>query len=263
MLAYASYWDASVHPDPKKTVVAGAAGPVWVWEKCEIDWRLALAKFDVPYLHMREFIYHVGPYSAACWKSEGRRAGFLAQLATIVGTATMVGIARLVSQTVFDKANEKYELDARFNPYVVCALECALRAQGHIRKLYSDDAPIHYIFEQGDIGKGKLIEEMKKRGLPEPIFRYSKPVAGKPEIKPTVQLQMCDFIAWELRKANVTQDDPEFKGYRKSLQALRAPQLPTWKEYTHLEDFCEDNNLKLRDNQNTETASSKNQNSLE
>lgn len=78
----------------------------------------------------------------------------------------MVGIARLISQAVFDKANEKYELDARSNPYVVCALDCALRAQSHIRKLYSDDAPIEYIFEQGDIGKGKLINEMKKRGFP-------------------------------------------------------------------------------------------------
>jgi hypothetical protein len=113
MLAYASYWDASYDPKAKITVVAGAAGPVWVWEKCEIDWRLALAKFDVPYLHMKEFIYFVGPYSTPAWKSEGRRAEFLALMAKIVGTATMVGISRLVSQSTFDKANEKYELDRK------------------------------------------------------------------------------------------------------------------------------------------------------
>ena len=38
---------------------------------------------------------------------------------------------------------------------------------------------------------------------------------------PTVRLQMADFVAWELKKAQVTQDDPEFKSYRKSLQALK------------------------------------------
>jgi hypothetical protein len=139
-----------------------------------------------------------------------------------------------------------HTLDKRFNPYAICALECALRAKRHIRKLYSDDAPIEYIFEQGDKGKGFLMDAMKKHGMPQPIFRYSKPVAGKSEIKPTVQLQMCDFIAWELRKAHVTQDDPEFRGYRKSLQALRAPQLPAWKEYTQLDDFCKENDIKLR-----------------
>ncbi len=247
MLAFASYWDASGNPAPnKRMVVAGTAGPVSVWSQREIDWRLALIQYDVPYFHMKEFAHSKGPYSAVCWKSAGRREDFLKLLATIAAEGTMVGISRLVSQAVFDKANEKYELDKRFNPYAICALECALRAKNHIRKLYSDNAPIEYIFDQGDPGQGLLLTEMERRGLPAPIFRHSKPVAGKPEIVPTVQLQIADFIAWELRKANVTQDEPGFKGYRKSLQALRKPQLPTWKEYTNLEDFCKENDVKLR-----------------
>lgn len=244
-LRYASYFDASTHPQPKSIVVAGYASPVWIWERFEIDWRLALAKFDVPYFHMKEFTACRGPFSAPSWKSETKRADFMATLADVTRTSNMIGIARLVSQQVFEKANQKYLLDRRFNPYVICALECALRAKSHIRKLYSDTAPIDYIFDQGDKGAGLLTKEMENRGLPAPIFRHSKPVPGKPEVFPTVQLQCCDFAAWELRKAHVTQDAPEFRKYRKSLEALRDV-LVTWKEYTHLEDFCKENGVELR-----------------
>ncbi len=247
MLSYACYWDASKNPNSKvTTVVAGAAAPVESWSQREIDWRLALVKFDVPYFHMKEFMNSQGPYAAPCWKSAGRRKDFLKLMATIVNEASMVKISRCVSQAVFDKANKKYELDKRFNPYVVCALECALRACAHIRKLYSDTAPIEYIFDQGDVGQGMLKTEMLQRGLQEPIFRHSKPVKGKPEIVPTVQLQMADFVAWELRRANATQDSPNFKGPRKSLLQLQSGMLPTWKEYTDLEDFCKENSVKVR-----------------
>jgi hypothetical protein len=156
----------------------------------------------------------------------------------------MMGVARLVSQEVFEEANRRYELHKRFNLFSVCGLECALRAQTHIRKLYSDNAPIDYIFDQGDEGQGMLTSAMRERGLPDPIFRHSKPAKDEPEIAPAVQLQCCDFVAWELRKARVTQDDPAFKRYRKSLEALKG--LNTWKEYTHLEDFCRENNIKRR-----------------
>ena len=67
---------------------------------------------------------------------------------------------------------------------------------------------------------GELSWEPASRGAHD-FFGYGKPVRGKSDIVPTVRLQMADFVAWELRKAQVTQDDPEFKSYRKSLQALK------------------------------------------
>src|SRR5215831_19098427 len=64
MLSYATYLDASRDPSGI-VVVGGYFAPVYCWEKFEIDWRLVLAQFDVPYFHMKEFIYSVGHFSQA------------------------------------------------------------------------------------------------------------------------------------------------------------------------------------------------------
>jgi hypothetical protein len=84
-LAYACYFDANHHSDAQRefSVVAGYAAPVYLWERFEIDWKLALAKFDVQYFHMREFTAFRGPYAEPAWRSEGRRADFISTLATI------------------------------------------------------------------------------------------------------------------------------------------------------------------------------------
>ena len=237
MLAFNAYFDASHHDEPKATVVAGYAAPLRLWESFEIDWRLALARYCVPYFHMKEFIAKQGAFSDPCWQSEARRKEFLTLLIDITKASAMFGVARLLHQSVFDAGDKVYALRGRFNPFSICALDCAQRVRSHIRNLYSDTAPIEYIYDQGDQGKGLLMKEMSKQGLPVPIFRYSKPVKDKSDIVPTIQLQCCDLIAWELRKADVTQDDPAFKGYRKSLKALYA-QNTTWKAYKDLGNLC-------------------------
>src|SRR5258707_733544 len=72
-------------------VVAGWAAPVGFWDQAEIDWTLALAKFDVPYFHMREFAHSIGPF--AKWKGkEGTRRRFLETLAEIIRDRLLFGI---------------------------------------------------------------------------------------------------------------------------------------------------------------------------
>jgi len=125
MLAYTAYFDASGKQDHPETVVAGIVSPVHVWERYEVDWRLALCQFDVPYFHMKEFTASQGPYTAARWKSEGYRARFLGTLAVIVKSATLMTVARVLKHSLFAEVNKEYELDTRFNPYVICSLDCA------------------------------------------------------------------------------------------------------------------------------------------
>lgn len=240
MLSYTSYFDASgkkEQKDHKETVVAGIVAPVGSWERFECDWKLALIKYGVPYFHMKEFIASQGAFKDPKWKSEGYRAQFLSVLVEIVSGVTLMTVARVLPHSLFDELNGRYKIEPRFNPYVICGLDCAHRVMKHIRKLYSDDAPIEYIFDQGDSGAGKLSTEMQRVGMPIPIFRYSKPVKNKPEIVPTIQLQAVDFIAWELRRVSATQDLPEFRQYRKSIMALNQMQQKTWKTYVDLNNF--------------------------
>ena len=61
--------------------------------------------------------------------------------------------------------------------------------------------PIEYVFEDGDKGKGKLIERLQFDGFPAPIFkpkydtvgRYGVPIPG------FTPLQAADIYAWEVR----------------------------------------------------------------
>jgi hypothetical protein len=64
MLRYVGDRSASAH----YTVVAGWLAPVNLWEQMEIDWRLVLAKYDVPHFHMKEFAHSVGSF--AKWRGQ-------------------------------------------------------------------------------------------------------------------------------------------------------------------------------------------------
>jgi hypothetical protein len=246
MQAYAAYFDASGKKEHPETVVAGIVAPVYKWEAFELDWKIALAHFDVPYFHMREFAASKGAYVDTKWKSNTYRARFMSTLADIVKSVTLMTVARVLKHSLFEQVNKEYELDKRFSPYVICGLDCAMRVKNHMRKLYTDTAPIEYIFDQGDEGSGKLSVEMQCVGLPIPAFRHSKAVKNKPEIIPSIQLQAVDLIAWELRKASATQDLPEFKQYRKSLSSLAEMEQKTWKTYTDLDNMLKNLEVKKR-----------------
>lgn len=44
------------------TVICGWVSTVAQWEQFEIDWRLFLASYKVPYFHMKEFAQSTGPF---------------------------------------------------------------------------------------------------------------------------------------------------------------------------------------------------------
>jgi hypothetical protein len=50
--------------------MAGYAAPSYLWGRFEVDWKLALARFNVPYFHMRGFTFCHGPYAEPSWKSD-------------------------------------------------------------------------------------------------------------------------------------------------------------------------------------------------
>jgi hypothetical protein len=60
--------------------------------------------------------------------------------------------------------------------------------------------PIQYIFEDGDIGKGKLIERMNRDGYPTPDFRKKKDTIAPDGITlpAFTPLQAADFLAYEI-----------------------------------------------------------------
>jgi hypothetical protein len=136
-----------------------------------------------------------------------------------------------MEQKLFDKYNAVYELDQRFNTYAICGRDCAAQVRKFIKEEEKSDLPITYIFDQGDKGKGLLTREMVASGLPAPVFQRSRPDRRRDKDDPFhVQLQACDFAAWELRRGmKDTLSGRSGKALRTSLRLL-AGMRRIWKE---------------------------------
>jgi hypothetical protein len=51
-----TYFDEAGGEDHGFTVVCGWVASIEQWDGFEVDWKLFLAKYDVPYFHMKELI---------------------------------------------------------------------------------------------------------------------------------------------------------------------------------------------------------------
>ena len=221
---YSAYFDAS---NGQIDVLPGC----WVcgfvstdsgWSRFEIDWRLVLAKYGVPYFHMRKFISHKKPFDESRWRSEGYRGGFVSSLVDIIKSSAICSVGCGIWQADFDVINQRYELDRRFNPYAICGRDCAVRSRKFIRESYSRSAPIEYIFDRGDKGRGLLTREMEASKLPSPLFKRSRPDPKLDIDDPAhIQLQAADFAAWEMRREGNRRTGLEKdKSLRRSFKAL-------------------------------------------
>ena len=103
------YFDASYDSPPTVTVVSGWIASTAAWERFDTDWRILLARYEVPYFHMREFAHSVGPF--ASWKGEeNKRANFLRNAVDIIRACALHGFACLVEHAPFNSVNAQYYL---------------------------------------------------------------------------------------------------------------------------------------------------------
>jgi hypothetical protein len=229
---YSAYFDASMDKDKTEVLVAGYVSTLEEWSQFEIAWKLTLAKYDVPFFKMSEFIGRRKEYVHPKWQVESYRAQFLADLGQIIRGWTVASVCCGMKQALFDKYNAIYEMDKRFNTFAICGRDCAAQVRRYIRAIPSD-LPIAYIFDQGDEGKGFLMNEMEASKLPLPVFKRSRPDAELDKDDPYhIQLQACDFAAWELRRGEKDLEDGKMpQELRKSLLALKVEKHKRiWKE---------------------------------
>ena len=228
---FTCYFDASGGRDRGIIIVAGWLSTVARWEQFDADWRLLLARYHLPYFHMKEFAHSTGPFEK--WKGiEVKRTMFLRRAVDVIATNVDHGFCCLVRHSDFDQVNARYGLSEDFgNPYSLAARSCIAEANKWVRKRKrTDEIQVEYIFDDGDKGKGLLISFMEKEkpGLPLPIFKPSRDRQG---MKGLTQLQAADFAAYELLKAHDAVQSGPFHKYRRSMVALAR--IPAWrKQYT-------------------------------
>jgi hypothetical protein len=219
---YSAYFDASMNAPQDEMVVAGYLSTLEEWSQFVISWRLVLAKYDVSFFKMSEFISRRKEYAHPKWQVESYRAQFISDLASIIRSWTVASIACRMKKGLFEKYNTIYELDSRFNLFAICGRDCAAQARSYVRSIPSD-LPMTFIFDRGDADSGLLTNEMTSSGLPSPMFKRSRPDPILDKEDPChVQLQACDLAAWELRRGESDLEGGKIPTQlRKSLLALQ------------------------------------------
>jgi len=236
---FTAYFDAS--RGDGITTVAGWLGTTVAWESFDIDWKILLAQYDIPYFHMREFAPSVGPFKK--WKGqEGLRANFLRKAVHIIGHSVHYGLGCMIEDAIFAKMNETYALTEVFgNPFCLAARDCLAHANLWLRK-DQRGLEVDYVFEDGDEGKGCLINVLKLNDPPiVPQFAPSRGPSAR------LPLQGADFAAWELLKATKIGEYTPLYKHRASMKAL-AQIDGMWGKYGEqdLTRLCQELKIPLR-----------------
>jgi hypothetical protein len=182
------------------TVVAGFVSTVALWEQFEIDWKLLLASYKLPYFHMKEFSQSTGPFKK--WKdAKGTRARFSGEAIDIIRHRVQGALFFFVHHVIFDMVNRDYLLkDTLYSPYAIAGRAC-VASVGVLGQERGQEAQC--IFEDGGPDKAGLVSALDVSfKMPGPSFQPSRDITDKRGItrRGVVQLQAADFLAYELRK---------------------------------------------------------------
>jgi hypothetical protein len=248
----ASYWDESEVTEFGFMIVAGWLATVGQWQEFEYGWKLLLAKYDVPYLHMKEYTQSVGPFKK--WKAkDGTRKNFMRDVSGIINDTVQHGFCCFVHNGLFDEIGRRYQFREKFNSsYALAGRACASMANE-----WQNEAPLNrrdmkYVFEDGGPDKGGLLSAMDLApSLPAPIFEPGKD--WKPSTKwpdgrtGLVQLQAADYLAYEIGKFARDRQKPSTQRFRASLGVLPEKKVKRlFFTTSKLETLCRMLNIKRR-----------------
>jgi hypothetical protein len=189
-------FDASGKAESEVVVVAGFIASQNDWSDFSARWVERLKQDELEYFHMVDF---------AASRRQFANGG----------------------ETMSNAANKK---EYSLNAYVLAARTCAADARRWQEREGFQPATA-YIFEDGDKGKGPMMERFLKDCLPEPVFR------GKREYTP---LQAADILAYELHKPHrdMLVGKPPVERFRFVLKEMvHVPGIPGYYSPANLDEL--------------------------
>jgi hypothetical protein len=173
--------------------VSSAAG----WMAFDGEWRDRLAQEGLSYFHMAEFADSVGDFEPLK-KQQERRRGLLKDLLGIIASHAY----RKFGVTVAVKAADAEFADENKLEYAPNALALAgeLVCGQAMFWAREEGFPMpEFVFADGDLGRGKLAEQIKVLTGVMPTFRAKK---DAPQIKAFTPLQAADILVYEMSTLN-------------------------------------------------------------
>ena len=220
-----TYCDDGGGDDHGYTVICGWVSTVDQWDGFEVDWKLLLIHYEIPFFHMSKLAHWNAPYEK--WKANpGIRDRFLREAGKVIRSRVKKGFLVYVNHSHFKTVNSLFELEESFGSAHGLAGRLCMDRADFWRKSenYSFDT-MRFVFEDGpgyaDVSRAACAITPH---LPIPNFEASRDVKPCPDWPEgrigVVQLQSADYLAYEYRKAIADKRDKGLDVHRKSLQAL-------------------------------------------
>lgn len=222
MGVWTAYHDASgsEHTSDKYPMaIAGLCSTELDWLQFEQEWEAVLKhrRYNVKYLHMKEFAHSTGEF--ATWKGdEKRRSDFLKALTNVIAQRVKRCQILYVPPAAYDAVNNKFKLDDVIaGTYSLCALIGYTQILKWMSKKHPRD-PLEQVFEAGDRGQGRFLEMWDREvalsdSFSRPLVKAKLDRRTGHHVRP---FEAADFIAYEF--ALVT--SRYYQGVSKSRQSF-------------------------------------------
>ena len=243
MVHLTAYFDASGSPsDAHALTMAGFVSSEAKWHKLETEWNEVLKRYEVPYLHMKEFTCSTGHFKT--WKNdEERRKHFLIDLVNVTKKRVHKSFGCSVILEDFHEVNRHFKLREKWGrPYSLVGIGAVSRVIDWKHRRFPN-ASIKYVFEAGDTHAGDLKKCMDEMKLPYSFMPKSEKQNG--EDRYIVPFQIADFAAWENRTAVTRASKDPLQKLRHSFEALYKQIPSNWRVFTKegLSQMCEFHSL--------------------
>lgn len=234
VVAATGYFDDS-RTDGKVCAVAGFIGNAAQWDQFESAWSSLLERHSVPWLHMKEMADPNGHFKKWLPPHDHRDElkAFFSDVSRTINNCRFRAFGTIVRLRDLQLFNTEKSLS--LDPYALAVYGCmALIKRSHQNKI------VNLFFDriekvESRIEKARQYAESDNSHVGVADFIQSSPLAKKVTFRHVRPIQAADFLAWELRKHHIKQNewweiedrpatwDDRFKHYQKwSLQEFGA-----------------------------------------
>ncbi len=191
VMATTGYFDASGKMDTPVLSIAGFVAPINTWSKFEQAWEKVLKREGVTIFHATDFASSRREFEG--WKNDRcRRNRFLHDLGVVLRNSVNEIFMINIETEAWKAVNEEYMLEETFHsPYALAGFTIVNLVRAW-RSKHNLQAPIEYVFEDGDEGWDGLVSLCESHCRVTPI-RLPKSKA--------VPCQAADMVAWKNRIA--------------------------------------------------------------
>ncbi|GEM_PF-1651379 len=256
---YTVYSDASGHPaDSAVLIVAGFVSRADKWLRFESQWGRLLQDFNVSCFHMKEFTQRIGQFAG--WDVT-RQTDFLSRAIPLIKATTHKSFSSGVVVKDLLRLHTEYSIPDHLelnSPYGWCAMNMIRLVTEWMRRNLVAHDPVRFVFEDGDLDRGKFLIRAKD------VYGFSPSFENK---KSCLPLQIADFVAWEHRRFSMDKEQGKRSPLRRSFVSLfrQIPHDGSWSftRWKSIEKGCQLLGIPKRSESDVHSLTSRRKNSVE